>query len=131
MSRIYAWSIWTLVHSAPSLGHLCILVCLNVLITVHLGHLLMCSSTFLQYSGHQAYNLNFVCVAATSPGISSFTLLIMSLLKIWGGTIASALYIMPLSSVPICYLMQCLFEKSLRYNKVTPYILSYVFKYSA
>ena len=30
MSRICAWSIWTLVHGAPSLGHVCILVCLNV-----------------------------------------------------------------------------------------------------
>ena len=43
MSQIYAWSIWTLVYGTPSSGHICILVCLNVLISIHLGHLLMCS----------------------------------------------------------------------------------------
>ena len=73
MFRICAWSIRTLVHDAPSLGHVCILVCLNVLISVHLGHL-MCSSIFLQYPSHQACNLNFLCVAATLPWISSCTL---------------------------------------------------------
>ena len=67
MSRICAWSIWTLVHGALSIGHVCILVCLNVLIFVDLGHLLMCSSTSLQYPGHQACNVNLLCVTATPP----------------------------------------------------------------
>ena len=43
MSRICSWSIWTLVHIIPSLGHLCIFICLNVLISGYLGHLLMIS----------------------------------------------------------------------------------------
>ena len=37
MLEICAWSIWTPVHSAPSFGHLCIFLCLNVLIFLHLG----------------------------------------------------------------------------------------------
>ena len=71
-------------------------VCLNVLISVHYEHL-MCSSTSLQYPGHQACNLNLLCVAVTPPWIS-YTLLIMSFLKMLGGTIASALYMMPFST---------------------------------
>ena len=51
---------------------------------------------------HQACNLNLLCVAASPPWISSCTLLIMSFLKIWGGTITSALNIMPLSTVNLC-----------------------------
>ena len=39
ISQICVWSIRTHVHGALSLGHVCILVCLNVLISVHLGHL--------------------------------------------------------------------------------------------
>ena len=101
MSQICAWSIWTLVHGCPSLGHVCILVCLNVLIFVHLGHLLMCSSTSLQYPGHQACSHN-LCVAATPPLISSCTVLITPFLKIWDGPIASVLNIMPLSTVNLC-----------------------------
>ena len=38
ISRTCAWSIWTVVHSAPSLDHVYILVCLDVLISVHLVH---------------------------------------------------------------------------------------------
>ena len=102
VSRICALSIWILVHSASSLGHVCILVCLNVLISVYLGHLLMYSSTSLQYPGHQAFNLNLLCLAATPPWISPCTLLITSFLKIWSGTIVSALYIMSLSTVKLC-----------------------------
>ena len=34
MSWICAWSIWIIVHGAPSLGHVCILVYLNVLISI-------------------------------------------------------------------------------------------------
>ena len=60
------------------------------------------SSTFLQYPGHQDCNLNLLCVTATPPWISSCTLLITSFLKIWNGTIASALYRMPLSTVNLC-----------------------------
>ena len=86
----------------PSLSHVCILVCLNVLISVHLGHLLMYSSTSLQYPGHQTCNLNLLCIAATPPLISSCTLLITSFLRICGGTITSALNIMPLSTVYLC-----------------------------
>ena len=67
MSQICARSIWTLVHCASSLGHICILVCLNVFISVHLGHLLMCSSTSLQYASHQACKLNLLCVVVTPP----------------------------------------------------------------
>ena len=59
-------------------------------------------STSLQYPGHQACNLNFLSVAATPPWISSCTLLITPSLKIWGGTIASALNIMPLSTINLC-----------------------------
>ena len=80
MHQICAWSIWILVHGTSSLGHECILVCLNVLISVHLGHLLMYSLTFLQYPGYQACNLNLLCVAATPPWISSYILLITSFL---------------------------------------------------
>ena len=54
----------------------------NVSISTHLGHLFMCSSTSLQYPGHQACNLNLLCVAAVPQWILSFTLLIMSFLKI-------------------------------------------------
>ena len=57
MSQICARFIWTLDHAAPSLGHLCILAGLYVLIFIHLGHLI-CSLTSLQYLGHQACNLN-------------------------------------------------------------------------
>ena len=102
MSRICAWYIWTLVHGAPYLGHVCLLVCLNVLIFVHLGHLLMCSSTSSQYPGHQARNFNQLCVAVTPSWISSCTLSITSFLKIWGGTIASVLKITSLSTVNWC-----------------------------
>ena len=52
MSRMFAWAIWTLVHGTPSFVYVCILVYLNVLISIHLGHLLMCSSTSLQFPGH-------------------------------------------------------------------------------
>ena len=102
MSLICAWSIWPLVYGTPSLGHIYILVCLNVLISVHLGHLLMCSSTSLKYPGDQACNLNLLCIAVTLPWISLCTLLITSFLKTWGGTIASAQNIMPLSTVNLC-----------------------------
>ena len=47
-----------------------------------------------------ACNLNLLRVAATPPWISSCTL--TSFLKIWGGTVASALNIMPLSTVNLC-----------------------------
>ena len=102
MFRICAWSMWTLVNSVPYLGHVCILVCLNVLISVHLGYLFMCSSTSLQYPGHQDCNLNFLCIATTLLWISLCTLLIMSFFKVWGGTIASALNIMSFSTVILC-----------------------------
>ena len=62
----------------------------------------MCSSTSLQYPGHQPPNLNFLCVAATPPWISSCTLLVTSFPKTWGGTIAPALNITPLSTVNLC-----------------------------
>ena len=65
MSRICAWSIWTLVHGAPSLGHVYILVCLNILISVHLG---ASSYVFL----------------VTPPWILSCMLLITSFLKNFG-----------------------------------------------
>ena len=94
-------SIWTFVHSAPSLGHEYILLCLNALISVHLRHL-KCSTTYLQYPGHQACYLNLLYVAATPPWILPCTLLITSFLKIWGGTIVSALNIMSLSTVTLC-----------------------------
>ena len=102
MSWICAWSIWTLVHGTPSLGHVCILVCLNVLISIYLEHLLMCSSTSLQYPGHQTSNRNLLCFAVTPPWISSCTLVITPFLKIWGVIIAHALNIMPLSTVNLC-----------------------------
>ena len=60
MSQICAWSIWTLVHGTPSLGHLCIFACLDVLI--------------LQCSSHQVCHLNLLCVAETLPWISLCTL---------------------------------------------------------
>ena len=102
MSWLCAWSIWTLVHGAPSLSHICILVCLNVLISVHLGHYLMCFSTSLQYLGHQVCNPNLLCIAATPLWISSCTLLIMSFLKTWSSTIAFTLNITPLSTINLC-----------------------------
>ena len=102
MSQIRAWSIWSLVYGILSLGHGCILVCLNVLISIHLGHLLMYSSTSLQYLTHQACNLNLLCVTATLPWTSSCTLLITSFLKILGGTIASVLNITSLSTINLC-----------------------------
>ena len=86
----------------PSLGHICILVCLNVLISVHLGHL-MYSSTSLQYPGHQACNLSLLYIAVTPPWISSCMLFNTSFLKIWSSTIVSALNIMPLSTVNLCH----------------------------
>ena len=97
MSRISAKSIWALVHGAPSLRHVRILDCLSVLISVHLGHLLMCSSTYLQYPGHLDFNLILLCVTVTPPLISSCTLLIIHFLKIWDGTTAFTLYIFLLS----------------------------------
>ena len=99
MSWICAWSIWTLFYGTPSLGYVYILVCLNVWTSVHLRHHLMCSSTSLQYSSHQACNLNLLCVTVTPPWTSSCMLLIISFLKIWGDIIASAWHIMPLSTV--------------------------------
>ena len=90
--------------TAPSyLGHVCIMVCLNVLIFVHLGYLLICSSTSLQYPSCQAGNLNLLCITETPPRISSSTLLIASFFKIWGGTIASTRNIMPLYTVDLCH----------------------------
>ena len=126
-SEMCALSIWTLVHGALPFGYVCILVCLNVLITVYLGHLLMYSSISLQYPSHQACNLNLLCVAATAPWISSCTLLITTFLKIWGGTVASALNIK--LSLSLIYVL--LLERSILSKTVTPYILSYAFKYSA
>ena len=62
----------------------------------------MCSSTSLQYPGHQACNLNPLCVAATPPWISQRTRLITSFFKIWGDTIPFALDIMSLSTLNLC-----------------------------
>ena len=58
MSRICVWSIWNLVNGTPSLDHVCTLVCLNVLISVLLGHHLVCSLTSLLYPSYQACGLN-------------------------------------------------------------------------